>query len=76
MAKFGDFCGDLSQSEFDDLRLSIENDMPIEVRHKLPDYDPTHQVELKTDFSATANQTTKLSLADMVIDSSMMPGMG
>lgn len=66
--------GELSQSEFDELRSSIENDMPIEVRRKLPEYDPTQEAELKTDFSASVTQTTKTSPADMVIDPSMVPG--
>ncbi|EFO32553.1 conserved hypothetical protein [Roseibium sp. TrichSKD4] len=68
--------GELSQSEFDDLRSSIENNMPAEVRRKLPDYDPTQEAELKTDFSASATHTTKLSPADMAIDPSMVPGLG
>lgn len=66
--------GELSQSEFEDLRSSIENNIPIEVRRKLPDYDPTQEVELTTEFTASAAKMTKLSPADMMIDPSMMPG--
>ena len=68
--------GELSQFEFDELRSSIQNDMPIEVRRKLTDYDTTQEAVLKSDFSTSATQTTKLDPADMAIDPSMVLGMG
>jgi len=52
--------------------------MPIEVRRKLPDYDPSQETDLKSDFTATAaveaERAAKLSPADMSIDPSMVPG--
>jgi len=67
--------GDLTQEEFEAIREEIQNDMPIEVRRKLPDYDPAQETNLKSDFTAIASQTTALSTADMAIDPSMVPAM-
>jgi len=49
--------------------------MPIEVRRKLPDYDPSQETELSSDFAATVTveQVVKLTSADMSIDFAMVP---
>jgi len=51
--------------------------MPIEVRRKLPDYDPSQETNLTSDFTATTvvEQATKLAPADMSIDARMVPEM-
>ena len=69
--------GELTQEEFDELKEGIEKDMPIEVRRKLPDYDPSQETNLTSDFkvTATVEQAAKLSPSDMTIDAGMIPGM-
>ena len=62
--------GDLTQEEFDNLREDLKVDMPIEVRRKLPDYDPAQETNLKSDFVATTKKLV-LSPEDMRIDPSM-----
>jgi len=68
---------ELTQEEFDELKDGIEKDMPIEVRRKLPDYDPSQETALQSDFTATVavEQATKLVTADMSIDPAMLPSM-
>jgi len=68
---------ELTQEEFDELREGIEKDMPIEVRRKLPDYDPSQETNLTSDFTTTAaiEQAAKLTPSDMAIDAGMVPGM-
>lgn len=68
---------DLAQEEFEAIREEIQNEMPLEVRRKLPDYDPSQETDLTSEFAATATieQATKLTPADMAIDPSIMPGM-
>jgi len=67
--------GELTQEEFDELKDGIEEDMPIEVHRKLPDYDPSQETDLKSDFTATATkeQVTKLAPMDMSIDPGLIP---
>jgi len=67
--------GELTQDEFDELKDGIKNDMPIEVRRKLPDYDPSQETELTSDFTATSTveQVAKLTPADMSIDAGLVP---
>ena len=67
--------GELTQDEFDELKSGIEADMPIEVRRKLPDYDPSQETDLTSDFTATAKKAIEIAPADMAIDPSMVPGM-
>jgi len=68
--------GELTQDQFEDVRDGIEKDMPIEVRRKLPDYDPSQETDLKGDFTATVKQAAQLAPMDMAIDPSMVPGIG
>jgi len=65
---------ELTQEEFDELKEGIEKDMPIEVRRKLPDYDPSQETDLTSDFTATnaVEQAAKLAPADMAIDAGMV----
>lgn len=69
--------GELTQDEFDELKDGIEKDMPIEVRRKLPDYVPSQETDLKSDFTTTAmvEQVTKLAPTDMSIDAGLVPGL-
>lgn len=66
--------GELTQEEFHELKDGIEKDMPIEVRRKRPDYDPSLETNVKADFTATTNveQIVKLAPANMVIDPTMV----
>ncbi|MEM7069354.1 MAG: hypothetical protein AAF478_10770 [Pseudomonadota bacterium] len=68
--------GDLTQEEFENIRGDIKNNMPIEVRRKLPVYDPSKEIDMTSDFAATAaiEQATKLSPEDLAIDPSLVPG--
>lgn len=68
---------ELTQDEFDELKEGIEKDMPIEVRRKLPDYSPSQETDLKSEFTATAaiEQAAKLAPANMSIDAAMLPSM-
>ena len=49
--------------------------MPIEVRRKLPDYDPSQETDLTSNFTVTAavEQPAILTPADMAIDPSAIP---
>lgn len=66
---------DLTQEELEALREGVETDMPIQVRQKLPDYDPSQETDLTSDLTSTAKQAAKLSSSDMAIDPSMVPGL-
>lgn len=65
--------GEISQKELDDLRKSLQDEMPIEVRRKLPDYDPSQ--EQATDITqALQTEAPKLTAADTKIDPALIPG--
>jgi len=68
---------ELTQEEFDELKDGIEKDMPIEVRSKLSDYDPSQETDLKSDFITTVavEQVTKLAPTDMSINAGLVPSM-
>jgi len=69
--------GELTQDEFDELKDGIEKDMAIEVRRKLPDYDPSQETDLTKDFTgiSAVEQASVLAPAGMSIDGGMVPGM-
>jgi len=67
---------DFSQDEFDGLKNSFNQFMPVEVRRKLPNYDPSQEIDLKTNFSESTKQFTKLNPNDMQISPDMTPVMG
>ena len=67
---------ELSQEEFESIRNDITTSMPMEVRRKLPEYDPKQEARLKSEFESTASQPVNLSPADMAIDPSLMPTPG
>lgn len=67
--------GELSQNDFEELQNDITKSMPIEVRRKLPDYDPSQETDLRGDFSNTVKPVITPSPTDMAIDPSMVPGL-
>ena len=68
--------GEMTKDELKEYRQELQQTMPIEVRRKLPDYDPSQETDLKSDFAKTASATAelgaKISPADMAIDASMV----
>lgn len=53
----------------------LEADMPMAVKRQMPDYDPSQEPDLKSDFLATATmeQVAILTPKDMSIDVGMVP---
>lgn len=49
--------GEMTKDELADYRQELQQTMPIEVRRKLPDYDPSQETDLKADFAAMTKQT-------------------
>ncbi|MBO6814511.1 MAG: hypothetical protein JJ891_06605 [Rhizobiaceae bacterium] len=66
--------GKLTQDEFDEIKDDLEQTMPIEVRHKLPGYDSSKELNAKPEISTNAPAPT-LSSTDMTIDPALVPGM-
>jgi len=61
---------DFSKEELDELEKELEADMPQAVKQRLPDYDPSKELDMKSDFSATAEP-----VGSSVVDMTMMPSM-
>lgn len=66
---------EISEEEFKELKDSVEKGMPIEIRRKLPDYDPSQETNLRSGFTASAavEQGAKLAPSDMSIGAVPIP---
>ena len=64
--------GEMTKQELEEYKITLQRDMPIEVRRQLPDYDPANEQILKSDFTASS-KAPELIAADMQIDPSMVP---
>jgi len=66
---------DFTKEELDELEKELEADMPQAVKQRLPDYDPSQEIDLKADFSATAKPAIP-STTGMAVDLSTIPTPG
>ena len=65
---------DFTKEELDELDMELEADMPTAVKRQMPDYEPSQETDLKSDFSASAEfslselpqQVTKQNLAPVM----------
>ena len=44
---------DFTKEELDELDAELEADMPLAVKRQMPDYDPSQEVKLKSEFQAS-----------------------
>ena len=51
---------DFSKEELDALDMELETEMPMAVKRQLPDYDPSQETDLKSEFSTTASPAINL----------------
>lgn len=64
---------EFTKDELDELDNALEAEMPQAVKRQLPDYDPSQETTLKTDFTSVAKQAV-LAPANMAVDPVMVPG--
>jgi len=65
---------DFSKEELDTLDKELEAEMPMAVKRQLPNYDPSQETNLKSDFVGTVQPAINTA-SDIAINSSMMPSM-
>lgn len=65
---------DFTKEELDELDKELEAEMPVAVKRQMPDYDPSKEVSLKSNFGTS----TELSLSDIpkqVVTQTVLPAL-
>jgi len=63
---------DFTKEELDALDKELEADMPMAIKRQMPDYDPSQETSLKSDFAATATPSLA-SIADIPVTPTIAP---